>query len=198
MKLNTSFAARRRARSRAAGRGDCRDGCDARRRRRVAVKLADTRAALRDLWIGHVFWVRNVVDATFDGNDAAAAKRPSDRSSPMRKRSPAPSSRSTARPPRTSCSRCSPATGARSRAILTPGMPATRRGKDDASLKALLQNANEIAVFLGGANPNLPVDVLKGLLRRTARITCSRSRSSRRSSSTRKRRPGPRCRTTCT
>ena len=39
----------------------------------VSVKLADTRAALRDLWIGHVFWVRNVVEARFDGNDAAAA-----------------------------------------------------------------------------------------------------------------------------
>ena len=39
----------------------------------VSVKLADTRAALRDLWIGHVFWVRNVVEARFDNNDAAAA-----------------------------------------------------------------------------------------------------------------------------
>src|SRR5688572_1526982 len=39
----------------------------------IAVKLADARAAQRDLWIGHVFWVRNVVDATFEG-DAAAAK----------------------------------------------------------------------------------------------------------------------------
>jgi len=39
----------------------------------ISVKLADTRAALRDLWIGHVFWVRNVVEARFDNNDAAAA-----------------------------------------------------------------------------------------------------------------------------
>src|SRR5687768_13795441 len=39
----------------------------------IAVKLADARAAQRDLWIGHVFWVRNVVDSTFEG-DAAAVK----------------------------------------------------------------------------------------------------------------------------
>ena len=34
----------------------------------------------------------------------------------------------------------------------------------DKAMTALLANANEIAVFLGGANPNLPVDVLKSLL----------------------------------
>ena len=38
----------------------------------VPTKIADTRAALRDLWIGHVFWVRNVVEARFAGNAAAA------------------------------------------------------------------------------------------------------------------------------
>jgi hypothetical protein len=38
----------------------------------VPTKIADTKAALRDLWIGHVFWVRNVVDARFAGNAAAA------------------------------------------------------------------------------------------------------------------------------
>jgi hypothetical protein len=34
--------------------------------------ISDTGAALRDLWIGHVFWVRNVVEARFAGNAAAA------------------------------------------------------------------------------------------------------------------------------
>ena len=38
----------------------------------VGVKLADTRAALRDLWVGHVFWVRNVVVSTFAGDQPAA------------------------------------------------------------------------------------------------------------------------------
>jgi hypothetical protein len=38
----------------------------------VTVKQAATQAALRDLWIGHIFWVRNVALETMDGNGAAA------------------------------------------------------------------------------------------------------------------------------
>jgi hypothetical protein len=39
-----------------------------------APKVAATQAALRDLWVEHVFWVRNVVVATLAGNkDQAAA-----------------------------------------------------------------------------------------------------------------------------
>ena len=34
-------------------------------------KVHDIKAALRDLWIGHVFWVRNVVVAELAGNAAA-------------------------------------------------------------------------------------------------------------------------------
>ena len=33
-------------------------------------KVNETGAALRDLWVGHVFWVRNVVVATLAGNPA--------------------------------------------------------------------------------------------------------------------------------
>src|SRR5215813_5348279 len=35
-------------------------------------KVADTKAALRDLWVGHIFWVRNVVIETFAKNPSAA------------------------------------------------------------------------------------------------------------------------------
>lgn len=38
----------------------------------VTVKQADTQAALRDLWIGHIYWVRNVALETIAGNTAAA------------------------------------------------------------------------------------------------------------------------------
>src|SRR5438045_3496799 len=34
---------------------------------------SDTQAALRDLWVGHVFWVRNVVTATLANDTAARA-----------------------------------------------------------------------------------------------------------------------------
>jgi hypothetical protein len=36
--------------------------------------------------------------------------------------------------------------------------------KQDAALKNLTDNAGEIASFLSGANPNLPLDTLRGLL----------------------------------
>ena len=37
-----------------------------------ATKTTTTDAALRDLWLGHVFWVRGVVVATIANNKAAA------------------------------------------------------------------------------------------------------------------------------
>ncbi|HEY8539756.1 MAG TPA: hypothetical protein VIL28_12875, partial [Steroidobacteraceae bacterium] len=39
----------------------------------VPAKVVETKAALRDLWVGHVFWVRNVVQARL-ANDASRAK----------------------------------------------------------------------------------------------------------------------------
>ena len=39
----------------------------------AAAKVAETGAVLRDAWVGHVFWVRNVVVATFAGDKQAAA-----------------------------------------------------------------------------------------------------------------------------
>src|SRR4051812_36819293 len=37
-------------------------------------KIAATQAALRDLWVGHIFWVRNVALQTFANNKDAAAE----------------------------------------------------------------------------------------------------------------------------
>src|SRR4051794_3783749 len=34
-------------------------------------KRSETAAALRDLWLGHIFWVRNVSIAVIDKNDPA-------------------------------------------------------------------------------------------------------------------------------
>ena len=51
---------------------------DAHQAHRVAAKQAQTdkagqtASALRDLWVGHIFWVRNVALATFNKNEAAA------------------------------------------------------------------------------------------------------------------------------
>ena len=128
----------------------------------VSVKLADTRAAMRDLWIGHVFWVRNVVDARFEGDAAAAGA----------------AERQVVANAKSIAGAIEPFYGkAASDQLFTllaghwgaikGYLDATVAGDKpgaDASFKALLKNADEIAVFLGGANPNLPVDVLKGLL----------------------------------
>ncbi len=128
----------------------------------IAVKLADARAAQRDLWIGHVFWVRNVVDATFEG-DAAAAKAAEGQVV------------ANAKAIAGSIEQFYGKAASEKLFTLLAGhwgaikgyLDATHTGdaaRADASLKDLLKNADEIAVFLGGANPNLPVATLKGLL----------------------------------
>ena len=128
----------------------------------VSVKLADTRAAQRDLWIGHVFWVRNVVDATFEG-DAAAVKAAEGQVV------------ANAKAIAGSIEPFYDKAASEKLFTLLAGhwgaikgyLVATHAGDDakaDAAFKDLLKNADEIAAFLGGANPNLPVDVLKGLL----------------------------------
>ena len=128
----------------------------------LPVKLTDTRAALRDLWIGHVFWVRNVVDATFEGDaDASAAAE-----------------RQVVANAKAIAASIEPFYGkAASDQLFTlladhwgaikgflDAAHANDKAGEDKALHALLKNADEIAVFLGGANPNLPVDVLRGLL----------------------------------
>ena len=77
-------------------------------------KVAETGAALRDLWLGHAFWVRNVVLETLAGNKPAAK--------------------------------------------------AADQAKQSAATKSLNANADEIAVFLSGANPNLPRDAVRSLI----------------------------------
>jgi hypothetical protein len=128
----------------------------------VPVKLADTRAALRDLWIGHVFWVRNVVDATFEA-DADAAKA---------------AEAQVVSNAKAIAGAIEPFYGkAASDQLFTllaghwgaikGYLDATHAGNKagaDAALAKLLANADEIAQFLGGANPNWPVATLKGLL----------------------------------
>ena len=124
--------------------------------------LADTKAALRDLWIGHVFWVRNVVDARIEGN--AAESKAAEAQVVNNARAIADSIE-----PFYGQAAADKLFGllAGHWGAISDYLDATRdadKGGQDAALKSLLANADQIAVFLGGANPNLPVDALRGLL----------------------------------
>jgi len=128
----------------------------------ASATLVQTQAALRDLWLGHVFWVRNVVDARFEGNAneakvaeqqvVANAKAIAASIEPFYGKAAADQLFGLLAGHWGAISDYLDATRANSKAA------------QDAAFKQLLANANQIAVFLGGANPNLPVDVLRGLL----------------------------------
>jgi hypothetical protein len=124
--------------------------------------LADTKAALRDLWVGHIFWVRNVVDARFEGNEQAAKA----------------AEQQVVANARAIAGSIEPFYGAEASeklfgqlaghwGAISDYLDATRadsKTDQDAAFRQLVDNANEIAQFLGGANPHLPVDTLTSLL----------------------------------
>jgi hypothetical protein len=125
-------------------------------------KVNEAGAALRDLWVGHVFWVRNVVFSTFAGNQPAAVAAEQEVVANAKQIAAA----------------IEPYYGkAASEKLfgLLAGhygavkqyLDATAAGskdKQEAAFKSLRTNATEIARFLSGANPNLPFDTLNGLL----------------------------------
>lgn len=125
-------------------------------------KVAETKAALRDLWVGHIFWVRGVVFATLAKNGPAA----------------------------TAAEQAVVGNAKDIAGAIEPfyGQPASDKlftllaghygavkeyldaaVKKDAAAESkatdhLTANAQEIAAFLSGANPNLPKDTLEELL----------------------------------
>jgi hypothetical protein len=128
----------------------------------VATKIADTRAALRDLWTGHIFWVRNVVDARF-AKDAARAQ--------VAEQQVVANARALA-------GAVEPYYGKAASdklfgllaghwGAISDYANATQAGDkaaQDAASAKLVANANEIAKFLSGANPNWPEGTLRSLL----------------------------------
>ena len=120
----------------------------------VSVKQAATQDALRDLWIGHIFWVRNVALETIAGNSPAAK---------------AAEAEVVANAKQIAAS-ITPFYGkAGSDALMDllvahygaikAHIEATVAGDADkqaAASKRLTSNAGDIADFLSGANPNLP------------------------------------------
>jgi hypothetical protein len=122
-------------------------------------KAAQTRDALRDLWVGHVFWVRNVAVETLAGNTAAAkaaeeqvvanAKQIAGALEPFYGKAASDKL----------FGQLAGHYGAVKEYLAAPDKAA-----QDAAWKKLAANAEEIAVFLSSANPNLPIDTLRSLL----------------------------------
>jgi hypothetical protein len=125
-------------------------------------KTAETSAALRDLWVGHVFWVRNVVLAAFAKNDAAANA----------------AEQQVVANAQAIAGAIEPFYGAGAKDALfkllaghygaiKAYLVATASGDNAGQGKAtemLTKNAEEIAVFLSKANPHLRKDDVNGLL----------------------------------
>lgn len=128
----------------------------------VPAKLADTKAALRDLWFGHIFWVRNVVEARITGNTSEAKT----------------AERQVVANAQAIAGAIEPYYGKTASdqlfkllaghwGAISNYLDATRAGskaQQDAASKQLVDNAGQIATFLSGANPHLPADTLRALL----------------------------------
>ncbi len=128
----------------------------------AAAKVSEAAAAQRDLWVGHIFWVRNVVTDTLAGNKQAAAA--SEKEVVANAKAIAASIE-----PFYGKSASEKLFGllAGHYGAVKQHLEATAAGsqaKQDAAVKSLTGNATEIAKFLSGANPNLPFNTLNGLL----------------------------------
>jgi hypothetical protein len=120
---------------------------------------AQAQDGLRDLWIGHVFWVRNVAVETIAGNTAAAqaaedqvvanAKAIAGAIEPFYGKAASDKL----------FGQLAGHYGA-----VKEWLVAKDAAGQDAAFKNLVANAEAIATFLSSANPNLPKDTLRGLL----------------------------------
>ena len=129
----------------------------------INAKQAATRAVLRDLWVEHVFWIRNYVTASAAGNKSQS-KVATDQVVANAKAISGAIAGFYGQP-----------AGDRMFVLLAGHWGAVKdysdatfvkkdaKAQQDASTR-LVGNAKEIAAFLAKANPNLPESTLVGLL----------------------------------
>jgi hypothetical protein len=125
-------------------------------------RVNETGAALRDLGVGHVFWVRNVVVGTLAGNQPAAAAAEQEVVANAKQIAAAIEPYYGKDASEKLFGLLAGHYGAVKQYL--EATAAGSMGKQDAAFKSLTANATEIARFLSGANPNLPFDTLNGLL----------------------------------
>jgi hypothetical protein len=125
-------------------------------------KTSQTAAALRDVWIGHIFWVRAVSAAAIDKNEPAM--KAAEQQAVANARSIA----ETVEPFYGSAAKddffklLADHYGA-VKAYLVATVAGDGSGQSTAT-EALTTNADAIATFLSKANPHLPKDAVQGLL----------------------------------
>jgi hypothetical protein len=124
--------------------------------------IPETKMALRDLWVEHIFWIRSYVLATHAGDQAQR------KSAEAEVLVNAKALAGTIAPFYGQAASDSLLTllaghwgGVRD--YNTATLEKSKPGQDKA-VATLTNNAHEIATFLSGANPNLPEDVVFGLL----------------------------------
>jgi hypothetical protein len=127
-----------------------------------SAKIVATDAAIRGLWHDHIFWVRNVVVATL-------GKRPAEAKAAEAQVVANAHAIADAIKPfygDAAGEALFPLLAGHYGAIksyLTATAAGDKKGQDKAT-DDLLANADKIATFLSGANPNLPKDALLGML----------------------------------
>jgi hypothetical protein len=128
----------------------------------VSPKLAATRAALRDLWVGHIFWVREVV-MHLAAKDSAAANVAEQEVVANAKQIAGAIEPFYGKPASEQLFKLLAghygAVKAHAEATLANNSSGAKKALDEA-----LANAGEIAKFLSSANPNLPEATLRALL----------------------------------
>lgn len=128
----------------------------------VPAKAVAAQDALRDLWIGHIFWVRTVVAARLaeNANQAEPAEQQVVANAQAIAGAIAPYYGEAA------SDRLFELLAGHWGAIdaYLEATLADQNTKQNAASQQLAENADAIASFLSGANPNWPVDTLRGLL----------------------------------
>ena len=127
------------------------------------MKAAELQMTLRDLWVGHIFWVRSVVFASKAG-DVEAAKVAEQNVVENAKEIAAAVGSFYGKEAGDKLFGLLAGHYGAIKEYLTASLSGSKEGKD-AAVEKLKKNAEEIAVFLNGANPkNWPKDTLVSLL----------------------------------
>lgn len=125
-------------------------------------RVAETKAAMRDLWSEHIFWIRNVVldDATNNQLAREAAEKEVVANAKLIAGTIIPFYGEAA------SEKLFTLLAGHYGAIkeYSEATVVKNKTQQDAALGKLASNADQIAEFLGGANPFLPKDTVRGLI----------------------------------